>query len=99
MQQDDDDSLEQHIHNLIIELCAVLYYNGYRQVPMGAMMRLIGVKEDHASTHDGSFFDLDQDFEKVLKEHEDQEDQEEQEEEQTEDPFDDNYYPKNVTLH
>jgi hypothetical protein len=62
------DSLEQHLYDLILELCTVLYAHGYREVPMGAMMRMIGVNDTHAAEHDGAVFYLDEDFERVLEE-------------------------------
>lgn len=62
------DPLEQYIHDLILEICTVLYNHGYQRVPMGAMMRLIGVDDQHAQNHDGQYFDLDEDFERVLEE-------------------------------
>jgi hypothetical protein len=63
----EQDPLEQHIYDLILELCAVLYAHGYRAVPMGAIMRMIGVADQHAQEHDGKMFELDQDFERTLK--------------------------------
>jgi len=90
MQQDDE--LEDHIHKLILELCAVLYYNGYREVPIGAMMRIIGVPEEHASEHDGGFFELDQEFEQIMKE-------QEAEDEQETSLIDEYYRPPDATLH
>lgn len=61
-------SLENHIYDLIIELCEVLYHKGYRTVPLGAMMRIIGVDDESASIYDDEIFFLDQDFERILKE-------------------------------
>lgn len=63
----EQDPLEQHIHNIILEICAVMYARGYRAVPMGAMMRMIGVADHYAREHDGKMFELDQDFERMLK--------------------------------
>jgi hypothetical protein len=94
MQQDDD--LEEHIHTLILELCAVLYYNGYRKVPIGAMMRLIGANTDHASKHDNGFFELDHEFEQILKEYEDRDKIENTTEMSS---SDDIYRPPDATLH
>jgi hypothetical protein len=87
-----DDELEENIHKLILELCTVLYYNGYREVPIGAMMRLIGVAEEHASKHDGGHFELDEEFEQIMKE-------QEAEDEQETSLIDDNRRPPDATLH
>lgn len=60
------EDLEQHIYEIIVDLCAVLYNNGYRMVPMGAMMRLIGVDDEEAALHDEEMFHLDEDFERIM---------------------------------
>lgn len=62
------DPLEEHVYDLIIDLCAVLYEKGYRTVPLGAMMRIIGVAEEFAVEHDSEVFELDDDFMQVLEE-------------------------------
>jgi hypothetical protein len=61
------ESIEQHLYDLILDVCAVLYANGYRTVPMGAMMRLIGVADEHAAEHDNNVFELDDEFAQVLQ--------------------------------
>ncbi len=58
----DDDQLEQTVRDLIIDLCEVLYQRGYREVPIGAMMRLVGVGDESASKHDNEYFALDEEF-------------------------------------
>ena len=63
----DDDQLEQTVRELIIDLCEVLYCKGYREVSIGAMMRLVGVGNDSASKHDNEFFSLDEDFISIME--------------------------------
>ena len=63
----DDDQLEHHIRELIIDICAVLYERGYDVVPVGAMMRLVGVGDDRARDHDQEYFALDHGFEELLE--------------------------------
>jgi len=63
----DDAQLEQHIRELLIDICAVLYERGYEVVPVGAMMRLIGVNDDRARVHDQEYFALDQSFVALLE--------------------------------
>lgn len=63
----DDDKLEHHIRELIIDICSVLYERGYEAVPVGAVMRLVGVGDDRAREFDQEYFALDQDFEKMLQ--------------------------------
>lgn len=57
-----EDELEQALRDVIIDLCEVLYGHGYRQAPVGAIMRLIGVPEERAQQHDTEVFSLDEDF-------------------------------------
>lgn len=63
----DDDQLEHHIRELIIDICAVLYDRGYEMVPVGAMMRLVGVGDDRARDHDHEYFALDPSFQEILE--------------------------------
>lgn len=58
----DDNQLEDAMRDLILEVCEVLYARGYDEVPVGAMMRLIGVSEERARTHDQEYFALDEEF-------------------------------------
>jgi hypothetical protein len=63
----DDDQLEDAIRELLIDICEVMYRRGYEMVPVGAMMRLVGVGEDRAQQHDQDYLTLDQDFLMILK--------------------------------
>lgn len=63
----DDDQLEQSIRDLIIDVCAVLYRQGYSQVPIGAVMRLVGVANEKAAKHDNECFALDEEFSAILE--------------------------------
>jgi hypothetical protein len=58
----EDNQIEHMIRNTIMELCAVLYNRGYKQVPIGSMMRLLGVNPERASLHDHEWFNLDDEF-------------------------------------
>ena len=62
-----DDELEQAVQDLIIDICAVMYARGYRSVPVGAIMRLIGVNPENASLHDQEIFQLDEDFAQLIE--------------------------------
>lgn len=63
----DDDQLEITVRDLIIDLCEVLYHQGYREVPIGAMMRLVGVGNESAAKHDNEYFALDEDFIAIIE--------------------------------
>jgi hypothetical protein len=63
----DDDQLESTVRELLIDLCEVLYRRGFEVVPVGAMMRLVGVSDERAARHDHEFFSLDRDFQNILE--------------------------------
>lgn len=63
----DDDQLETHVREIIVDLCEVLWQRGYTIVPVGAMMRLVGVENERAARHDDEYFELDADFQALLE--------------------------------
>jgi hypothetical protein len=62
-----DDQLEESIKDLIMDICEVMYRRGYDKVPVGAMMRLVGVSDDRAQLHDQQHLALDQEFRIMLE--------------------------------
>ena len=56
------DPLYEFVRTLMLEVMAVLYANGQRQLHVGAMMRLIGVDEERAAEHDAERIDIDESF-------------------------------------
>lgn len=66
----DPENFEENVQDLIVDLCKTLYLHGYREVPLGAIMRLIGVEETLAVEHDNEFFRLDGEFEELIQEDE-----------------------------
>ena len=66
----DPEKFEENVQDLIVDLCKTLYLHGYREVPLGAIMRLIGVEETVAVEHDNEFFRLDGEFAELIKEDE-----------------------------
>jgi len=50
------------VRTVMLEVMAVLYANGQRQLHVGAMMRLIGVDEERAAMHDDDRIDIDESF-------------------------------------
>lgn len=61
----DQTGLEENLHRLIVDICRVMYDNGYESLSVGAVMRLIGVGEERASQHDTEFIDLAEYFTKT----------------------------------
>jgi hypothetical protein len=66
----DTSTLEEKVQDLIVDICKALYQHGFREVPVGAIMRLIGVENTTATQHDEEYFQLDKDFENLLQEQE-----------------------------
>ena len=62
----DDKDLEAAVQDLIMDICEIMYRRGYTQVCIGHIMRLVGVTEERASTHDQEFFALDEEFRAML---------------------------------
>jgi len=56
------DPLYEYVRTVMLEVMAVLYANGQRQLHVGAMMRLIGVDEERAAEHDSARIDIDESF-------------------------------------
>ena len=56
------DPLYEFVRTVMLEVMAVLYANGQRQLHVGAMMRLIGVDEERAAIHDDYRIDIDESF-------------------------------------
>ena len=65
----DDETIEQHIRDLMIAICAVMFQNGYRELPIGPMMRLIGVDDESASKHDDEWIELTDEFLEFVDQH------------------------------
>lgn len=63
----EDDQLEESIRDLIVDVCEVLYRRGYTAVPVGAVMRLVGVELEKSRSHDNEFFQLDEDFQELIE--------------------------------
>jgi hypothetical protein len=61
-----DKDLEHAMQDLIVDICEIMYTRGYREVPIGALMRLIGVNAEHAAKHDNELFQLDEEFEQLI---------------------------------
>jgi len=64
----DDNTLHDRIKDIMLDVMAVLYENGIKQIHMGAMMRLLGVADEAASQHDDEMIELDEKFADMLAE-------------------------------
>ena len=63
----DDKQIEAAVQDLIIDICEIMYRRGYETVCIGHIMRLVGVSEERARTHDQEFFPLDEEFRTMLE--------------------------------
>ena len=54
----DDSDLSHHIKKLLESICKVMHQNGYQEVSIGAMMRLVGVDAKYAKKHDNVYMQL-----------------------------------------
>ena len=63
----DKQELEINIRELIIEICEVMQRRGFDVVSVGAIMRLVGVDEEQAQSHDDELFDLGEEFQKMIE--------------------------------
>jgi hypothetical protein len=61
-----DKHLEQTLQDLIVDICEIMYSRGYRSVPVGAIMRLIGVNAETAAQHDHEMYELGEEFEQLV---------------------------------
>jgi len=59
------DPLYEFVRTVMLEVMAVLYANGQRQLHVGAMMRLLGVDEERAAMHDDDRIDIDESFAEI----------------------------------
>ena len=65
---DSTDPLYEYVRTVMVEVMAVLWANGQRQLHVGAMMRLLGVPEESASKHDEERIDIDENFAELATE-------------------------------
>jgi hypothetical protein len=63
----DDPELEAEVRVLMYKLMLVLYQHGINEIHVGGMMRLLGVNNDSASTHDDEMVILDDKFAKYVR--------------------------------
>lgn len=65
---EDSDALEQYVRRVMLEVMAVLWVNGKRELHVGALMRLLGVPEESAALHDQERIEIDDSFAEIASE-------------------------------
>jgi hypothetical protein len=68
MHEFDDDHIYQYAKSVMFQIMTVLYINGRTEAHVGAIMRLLGVDEDHARLHDDERIELDENFARIAAE-------------------------------
>ena len=63
----EQDPIYDYVRQVMLEVMAVLWANGQRELHVGAMMRLIGVNEELARTHDNERIEIDEEFERMAQ--------------------------------
>ena len=56
------------VAGLVVAICATMYDNGVRVIPIGGLMRLLGVPTEKAEQHDDKAFKLTDDFYEQIEE-------------------------------
>ncbi len=56
------------VAGLVVAICATMYDNGVRVIPIGGLMRLLGVPKEKAELHDDKAFELEDNFYEQLEE-------------------------------
>lgn len=62
-----EDDIDFFVRRNTTELMIALFKLGYRTIPVGAMMRIIGVEDEFAAEHDDQVIHLDDEFAKYLQ--------------------------------
>lgn len=58
----EDHELETVVRDILVEICATMFRYGYHEVPVPALLMLLGVDESRAQRHQGEYFVYDDDF-------------------------------------
>lgn len=57
---DQSDPLYDYVRSVMIQVMAVLWRNGYSELHVGGMMRLLGVPDQTAALHDEERIEIDE---------------------------------------
>jgi hypothetical protein len=68
MHEFEDDPIYEYAKTVMFQLMTVLYINGRTEAHVGAIMRLLGVDEEHARLHDDERIELDENFARMAAE-------------------------------
>lgn len=63
----EQDPIYDYVRQVMLEVMAVLWANGQKELHVGAMMRLIGVTEELAREHDGERVQITEELERMAQ--------------------------------
>lgn len=63
----DDELVYHYTKNFLLEIMAVCWANGQRELHVGAMMRIMGIDDATACKHDEERVVIDEDFAAILQ--------------------------------
>ena len=63
----EQDPIYDYVRQVMLEVMAVLWANGQKELHVGAMMRLIGVDEAHAREHDDERVEITEELERMAQ--------------------------------
>lgn len=58
---------DEAVAALVVAICATMFDNGVRVIPIGGLMRLLGIPSEKAKDHDDKAFQLSDDFYQELE--------------------------------
>ena len=58
----------ESVAGLVVAICATMFDNGVRVIPVGGLMRLLGVPKEKAELHDDKAFELGDNFYQQIEE-------------------------------
>ena len=65
----EQDPIYDYVRQVMLEVMAVLWANGQKELHVGAMMRLIGVSEELAREHDEERVEITEELEQMAQDH------------------------------
>ena len=68
MHEFENDPIYEYAKSVMFQIMTVLYINVCTEAHVGAIMRLLGVDEEHARLHDDERIELDENFVKLATE-------------------------------
>ena len=59
-------NLEQETKDLILDICEVMHSRGYKEISIGAIMRLMGIPDAKALDYDAEYIAIPENFDELV---------------------------------